>query len=790
MEYDKEKAKIRFDALQDKSGFNWKKGYDPNDTIQKDGWYGAFNAEGVWEKVKVNEQLSGNNEQLTKRSTSEIKIIKDGDTAILYDPGTTLLNTENLVYLTEDGEAYGELESDKEKTIEAIRNELVSLGVKHISAIGVPKNDDEKILAQYKAVLKDVASSSLSMMDTKTVDAIIQKQNDTQQKNAEESVGLEMENLIRSVPIMGMANREHAVSRALTSGIVTVPLQAMNIKDAEALGLSEDEINIISKHHVSEENKTEYETALSNLYAGWSAYAGSGMTKIELAEMIQSYYENGKQLPDEIITAETSLASLLSEPIEKDENGIHVFIPNVPGSYGQEEFIDLYDDVARAKYLKKLEKAGILPKGGSATTTALLQELLPSNATGTTKEKINRSVTRGLKEYQAISMSTGMTIKEVIDTAIASTSTTASTTAASTLKKKVFYELPLENVIASASQENFQSRDISIEPLLYGMERREAPSVVIGGNAGTSLRDYGFDEETLETQYGYGKQNAKDISLFLENIMLQDDKSSDTIVTELGEIIRRKESPVMLKKSIISHLEARDSTSFNLKSNAGLSAYKVSNRFAQSGLSSQLLSELVAERKVNYSPTTNIVSLAPKYRDTGKVKSITRKLPRRIPEKISLNGIFPEASSKSLRNVLDAKNVVPIGISSVQSFSQSNKTFEGSSIPSNVASIPKANNSSSLANVQSLPDYNISVRHKTPSQHVDPETTRLRRIEEEYLKEKAEWEKNKQPALARSASHELGSAGETILDKEADRPEKVGKLLHDEFMKNAKRDLL
>ncbi len=66
----------------------------------------------------------------------------------------------------------------------------------------------------------------------------------------------------------------------------------------------------------------------------------------------------------------------------------------------------------------------------------------------------------------------------------------------------------------------------------------------------------------------------------------------------------------------------------------------------------------------------------------------------------------------------------------------------------------------------------------------DAEMDRLRRIEANYERDKAALAREKQPVLARSASHDVGHAEGTITDREADKPEKIGKLLSDELKKN------
>jgi hypothetical protein len=47
---------MRFDRLEDKSGVDWKAGYDPNGSIKKNGWHGEFDHSGIWVMVDDDEE--------------------------------------------------------------------------------------------------------------------------------------------------------------------------------------------------------------------------------------------------------------------------------------------------------------------------------------------------------------------------------------------------------------------------------------------------------------------------------------------------------------------------------------------------------------------------------------------------------------------------------------------------------------------------------------------------------------------------------------------------------------
>jgi hypothetical protein len=722
-EYNREKAQYRHNILADRCGLHWNHGYDPNDSVQKSGWKGSYDSSGTW--VKVLEKKDSSKPEADQH-TQELTIITDGDRTILYDPGMTLLNAESLLYLTENGDEYGYLESDVTQTVEDIRNKLSSLGIKKIDSIGVQNTTDktknEKTLDRYHTVLNDLADSNMNLIDAQSVNNIINDKHDTQKKLAEEIIGLEIERIIRAVSTLRKSGQAFAISRALSDGIVTVPLSPLNQKDGEALGLSKEEISEIAKQKISPTNKKLYETILSNVYAGWTAFAGSALSRSQLAKKVQAYLESGKQLSaQETITAEVSLGTLLEDATEKEANGIHLYIPNIPGDYGKHESINCYDEKSREKFLRELENANVLPKGGTIIANEVIQTLLPSNVTESQKEKINRSVMRGLKEYQAISMSTGMKIREVIEAAISSASSgTLSASGTSALKKNISYELQLEEVIEAASQENHQSREEHIDSLLRRMKHDENKTVVIGGSTGKPLSELGFNAEKLEKHYHYKKESASEIADFLSNIRIKDNVDH-MITSTLDEILVKTENPETMKKSIVAHLAAKDETGFNLKSDAGFSLYTMSERYKASGLDSKILRELVEEQKLKNVPAKNLLTLAPKYRDTEKTISLNRNAPRGMPESITMNSLAVPKNVPVKKHTAHAQRNI--------------RGLHERKIPVNIKNLPS---------------------DKDLKEGITSEIMRLRQIEAEYEKEKAEWEKKQPPVLTKNTTQDLG----------------------------------
>ncbi|MDR1179901.1 MAG: hypothetical protein LBK44_05290, partial [Spirochaetales bacterium] len=158
--YIPEKAFHRFDVLEDTSGVNWSKGYDPAGTIARGGWHGAFDDGGVW--VRVDETSAGTMREGKApgegREAGTLLVIRDGEHAILYDPENILVSPAALFYFTGAGEPYGRLDADLEKTAEEIRVAMKEMGLSRIKEIACTAAASPETLAAYRAVLKDHVS--------------------------------------------------------------------------------------------------------------------------------------------------------------------------------------------------------------------------------------------------------------------------------------------------------------------------------------------------------------------------------------------------------------------------------------------------------------------------------------------------------------------------------------------------------------------------------------------------------------------------------------------------------
>jgi hypothetical protein len=135
-----------------------------------------------------------------------------------------------------------------------------------------------------------------------------------------------------------------------------------------------------------------------------------------------------------------------------------------------------------------------------------------------------------------------------------------------------------------------------------------------------------------------------------------------------------------------------------------------------------------------------VTKLEPRYRAQGGAVSFTRSTPRGSPEKIRLEreGHRGSYAASGRQAIEPADEEAP-----VVAFERYAGKAGGTSVPIPRAHIP----------IETSPAQQFPKR-----QGRDAELERLRRIEVNYEKDKAALAREKQPALARSESHDVGHA--------------------------------
>ena len=638
-EYMPEKAKIRFDRLKPRSSIDFSKGYHPENLVSKDGWHGTFDHTDTWVMVESREKRSD-----AVSAPVSIELVRSGNGVILYDPGMLLLSSPLLMYVTENGEPYGNLSLDREKTLDEIRRTLKAMGVSGVSAVGGISGAGEEKLQAYREVLKDLAAPGLEAVDAERVRTVKEEREREALAKAAEESGVELE---RDLSVAAMYGGDTAaVLASVASGTVAVPLSPRKAGDRAALGLTEEEAAAVSSLAVRPENAKMYDTVLSNLYAAWAYYEGS-VSKAEAAVMVNEYLESysdaagaghgEREFP--VINAQTSLGAIIDGGKETSSGGVVTYSSGIPGVFSEGEVVDFYNEGAKEKYLKALERKKILPKGGAAAALAALKEM-PPQAGGELKAKLNRSLTRALGQYQAIAMSTGMPLAELIEVAKARAGFGKDTERAE-LSRKVYYEVAVKDIAAEAGKENRQKKEVRIEEERLNMAGKGI--VVIGGIRGSGLDEVVFTREKLTREYGFSAEEAAKAQPFLRGVRLGEEDPALPVFLADALLKDKAATAADLRRSVLGALEARGGVSYNLSTDEGIQAYHDSGRGGINKIKAEDIQALLQERKPRQPasvPASAYSKLEPRYRALGDAVAFTRNAPKGSPEKIRFAGAF------------------------------------------------------------------------------------------------------------------------------------------------------
>jgi hypothetical protein len=685
-QYNPDKAHIRFDTTGDKSGFNWKSGYDPNGTVEKNGWHGSYTKDGVWVRV---DETEDSHEPVNQ--PQKIELIKNSGMALLYDPGMNLIGP-GLMYFTAADELYGSLAIDPEGTREEIQKHLKIMGATGITQIAVPRQTDE-IKKAYQELLGETAVPDCVLVDPKEAVLVKQKRQEEASLQAEESFGIELE-------------------RAITLGQKkTVHVKPGKGEDARLLGLTKEEVQSIAAY--APDRQAEFDAVLAAMYMHWSQFEHSGKSKPEMAELMYKHFEqpDGQSRGEDILTTQVTLDMLMDGTI--------------PGIFVKQDPVDLTDIQIRKKYLTNLEKSKTLPKGGSTAMNTLLEKVPPE-----TLEHVNIELNRILSQYRVIAASTGLPMSELIQAA----TDRASGVKNASLDRQVYYELSVSGLVKEAVRYNPVKT-------LPPAAKREPVEIVIGGRNGPALTDVGFSQQELETEYGYSSREAAKAAEFLDTIKISDVKGFNrTTLPALTEAVRGTTAAHSLRSNVIKLFDRNEHVRYNLRNSTGFSAYTESPRFTGNALSRNELLELTAYT-APAPGVSGVTSLRPVYTERGTVIPTERLNPPGLPEPVHLAG-----------EVL----------------------YKQPEISALVAGAPDRLTQADTGH--------------TPLQHYrDREVERLRKIEENYLKDKAALAREKAPALARSASHDVGTAQPAHETSTTRDDKRTRKLIQELMLEDLKR---
>ena len=326
-EYHRDKAKIRFDILKDKSGFDWsRKGWDPNYEVEKTDWHGEYDENNSWVMVKEKNE-SEKQTSLTGAKLERIpviEIIKDENETILYDPGYSLISVFEKVYFLADGEIYGAEQTDIDETVKIIKTAMEEIGAKKIDIIAGRKeiirrtdkksrkeNRDGKTIGLYKKLFGEYLSEGVKIKTTKEIQEIKKKIINKTHKDQIKDKGQYLLQKIQVAYESGLKGEQ--LLKTLRTNTMQVPLSIYNKVDCINAGLSEENYRVLQNYYVPENKQQLFSNVILNLLLEEKMLMTSGKTLEELFDTVYRNIVQEKEI-DEVISIETTFEELCKNP--------------------------------------------------------------------------------------------------------------------------------------------------------------------------------------------------------------------------------------------------------------------------------------------------------------------------------------------------------------------------------------------------------------------------------------------------------------------------------------------
>lgn len=430
-----------FNRLKDDSGFDWSKGYDPNDTIEKKGWFSDYDENGIWTLFTLDDK-SETTPNKSGKKISSIKLIKTEHGYMLYDPGMILLNPILLWYLTQTDEIYGLEESDTVKLVKTIKAQLAEKGNAKITEIsfGTLKHKSSKeidsLCEKYKAVLGDLAEKKLTPVDSKKAEWQAEENIRLDKNIVIEENSSKLQKKIAAVLKVKPEVRAEDIVSALENGKTEIALDILEAEDAKVAGFTEEEFQSFMEQaaELPVGKRLEFAKVAAVISSRWNEYKSCGKTKAECISLLYDFVKNGKENE---FNYELTLSQVLKEDasVEVETTGSEVN----------------YDVKTVEKIIK--EKLPQENQGAALEYLASLPE-----QTDSLKVKVYKILCAAIKNYLTVRMSTGMSIKELFDYAVK--------TCGGKLPKASFTP-PVVGYIGSAGTNAAQAKDTTGEKRIY-----------------------------------------------------------------------------------------------------------------------------------------------------------------------------------------------------------------------------------------------------------------------------------------------------------------------------------
>lgn len=556
--YDANKAKFSFNKTEDKSGFNWKKGYDANNKIKKSNWGAGFNHKNEYEFFTINKETAsfkaGNNlsparfyTESSEQQNSQLGLLSVPGTeeVFLFDNNSELKDSKQDRFYSLSGELYGVQEIDQQSSITNINNYLKKNKVSNLSGI-VVANTDKETISFYKESLKKYINKD-TVFYAKNEEKLKEKMQTLKTKVEETEVSQNILTGFFSLSKQGRKGEElyEGLVPAVKSKTYNVNLNIFESKDELNTfvnkpeiknDLDEESINYLASLQVPAAKQIEFSNAVQNIIHNHNDLFKH--TNIEKKELLETTYNVVvKNKTPETATKTIATEKNLSAFVKSNQKvSTKTDIPSFNKAFkSNNDYFNLFDeeqfdmwaastplsanstssDSASVKDQNSHNKdCGVLVGLGlpKESIDEIKQVIQNSNIIPIEREEYCRAMQNTFAEYKAIQSSTGMPAVEV---AKAVTDIVKNKNYSTYTSKRIFFEKDLNNLLKEAATGNPNKTTITKDNIYMARP----------GNLVTKQLDL-LNDSDLETfamsghikDAGINEEEQKEIISYLETV--------------------------------------------------------------------------------------------------------------------------------------------------------------------------------------------------------------------------------------------------------------------------------
>ena len=495
---------------------------------------------------------------------------------MLYDPGMILLNPIILLYLTQGDEVYGAEESDTGNIIEEIRTKMESAGVRQITEIsygggnGQEPADTEKARAGYKKALGELLSEKACVISRKEAEKRIRESEDAEKTALIEKETQSLQKKINAIRRAKADASSEEILKAIQSGRASLPLDVLERKDAAAAGFSEAEYESLMEKssQLDGEKRKNFARACAVLSSDWEEYKSCGRSREECVENIFAYIKDGTESD---FNYELTLSQILEGKGGSKERGTEINKNHITSFI--EECLPQENRASAQEYIESL------PEQEPAAEYA-----------------VYCSLSHAIKNYLAIRMSCGLSIRELFDYAVKSAggklpkesyrpvtgyvsrNAGRQTETDTTGSRRIFFEGRTSGLFGELMKKNGPQKEVPLRKLIESYEKEQAKkqrkTVRIGFPADK-------ENEMLYDTGDYGGIRAVVLAL-VKKLRVSEKESRKRIIEIAGESRSREDFIRSLGKEYKVEYELSDKESREIYAR-------------ESGISEEVLSDYADE---------------------------------------------------------------------------------------------------------------------------------------------------------------------------------------------------